>query len=96
MIFDTLYNKGYEAGVTAQKLECQEDQNRRLEEMLKYGKQIGLSEGYTKGYHDGYTVGYSEGEQDTLAREGIVRVPEKVLAEVKEEFEAVEDDMEAV
>lgn len=96
MIFDTLYNKGYEAGMNAQKVSDHEDQNRRLEDMFRRGKEAGLNDGFTKGYEKGYHDGYLVGENDAKAREGIIDLPEEVLAEVKEEFEAVEDDMEAV
>ena len=85
MIFDTIYNKGYEAGVNATKLEKEQDHTRRLEDMLKRGKDIG----YTKGYHDGYTIGYNDGK-------GTIDIPDEVLASVKEEFEAIEDDMREV
>ncbi len=100
MIFESIYNKGYEAGMNAQKVSDHEDQNRRLEDMFRRGKEYGLNEGFTKGYekgyHDGNTIGYNDGVNDTRAKEGIINIPDEVLAEVKEEFEAVEDDMEAV
>lgn len=41
---DDAYTDGYAAGVSAQKLSDHEDQNRRLEEMYQYGKQMGKSE----------------------------------------------------
>ena len=44
MIFDYFYNKGYEAGKNAQKLEQQIDQNRRLHDMYQYGKAYGYTE----------------------------------------------------
>lgn len=74
MIFDSIYNKGYEAGVTAQKCADHEAQNRRLEDMLKYGKAIGHTEGWEEGYIKGYECGYAEakaeiGEIDHLPEE---------------------------
>lgn len=96
MIFESIYNKGYEAGMNAQKVSDHEDQNRRLEDMFRRGKEYGLNNGFTKGYEKGYHDGYLVGENDAKAMEGIIDLPEEVLAEVKEEFEAVEDDMEAV
>ena len=94
MIFDTIYNKGYEAGVNKAKLENQEAQNRRLEDMLKYGKSIGFNDGFKKGYHDGYIVGYNEGEADTRAKEGIINLEVKDVAEKM--FAETEDDMTEV
>ena len=72
MIFDTIYNKGYEAGLNAARLENQEAQNRRLHEMFKFGKESGKTEGMTEGYKLGYKVGYSEGEMDTKAEVGVI------------------------
>lgn len=72
MIFDSIYQKGYEAGVTAQKCTEHEDQNRRLEEMLKYGKAIGRTEGWEEGYRKGYACGYSEGELDAKCEIGVI------------------------
>ena len=72
MIFDSIYNKGYEAGINAARLENQEAQNRRLEDMLKYGKEIGKTEGWKDGYMKGYEVGYSEGELDAKAEIGAI------------------------
>jgi len=72
IFFDEIYNKGYEAGVTAEKLKKQEDQNRRLEDMLKYGKEIGRTEGWQEGYLKGYEVGYSEGEQSAKDEIGVI------------------------
>ena len=92
--FDEIYNKGFEAGVNKAKLENQEAQNRRLEDMLKYGKNIGMNEGYTKGYHDGYIVGYNEGASDTKAKEGIVDLPDNWEEMLKDEME--DDVSEAV
>lgn len=72
MLFDSIYKKGYEAGVNAQKCADHEDQNRRLEEMLKYGKEIGRNDGWREGYIKGYECGYSEGEMDAKAQVGII------------------------
>ena len=44
MIFDSIYQKGYEAGVNAQKCSDHEDQNRRLNELYRIG--------YDRGYED--------------------------------------------
>ena len=74
MIFDTIYNKGYEAGLNAARLENQEAQNRRLEEMFKYGKEAGRGEGWKDGYTKGYECGYSEGEILLAAEKGIPAV----------------------
>lgn len=38
------YMKGYRAGEMAQKIQEREDQNRRLEDMLRRGKQLGRAE----------------------------------------------------
>lgn len=78
MIFDTIYNKGYEAGVTAQKCKEHEDQNRRLEEMFRYGKETGRTEGWKEGYAKGYECGYQEGEMDTKANNGIIELADSV------------------
>ena len=72
MIFDSIYNKGFEAGYTKRECEDHEDQNRRLQDMLKYGKEIGRNEGLTEGYKMGYKVGYSEGELDAKAEIGAI------------------------
>ena len=72
MIFESIYNKGYEAGVNATRLENQEAQNRRLHEMFKYGKESGKTEGMTEGYKLGYKVGYSEGETDAKCEIGVI------------------------
>lgn len=81
MIFDSIYQKGYEAGLNAQKCSDHEDQNRRLEDMLKYGKEIGRTDGYMEGYRKGYEVGYAEGEMDTKAEHGIIEIDEVVKEE---------------
>jgi len=72
MIFDSIYKKGYEAGQTAARLENQEAQNRRLEEMLKYGKEIGRQTGFEEGWKKGYEYGYQEGEADAKAEIGVI------------------------
>ena len=72
MIFDSIYQKGFEAGYNKARLENQEDQNRRLEEMLKYGKEIGRNDGWKEGYIKGYECGYSEGESDAKAEIGVI------------------------
>lgn len=43
-IFEDWYNKGYEAGVTAQKLEQREDFERRMTEMYHFGMAMGKQE----------------------------------------------------
>lgn len=43
-IFDDWYRKGYDAGVTAQKLEQREDFERRLTEMYHFGIAMGRQE----------------------------------------------------
>ena len=82
MIFDSIYNKGYEAGANAQKCADHEDQNRRLEDMLRRGKEIGHHEGWIEGYRTGYDCGYAEGEADTKAEHGIIEL--EATEEVKE------------
>ena len=72
MIFDYFYNKGYEAGKNAQRCENAEAQNRRLEDMLKYGKAIGKAEGWEEGYRKGYECGYTEGEMDARTEVGAI------------------------
>ena len=72
MIFDSIYNKGYEAGVNATRLENQEAQNRRLEEMFRFGKDAGIAEGWKEGYTKGYECGYSEGETDAKCEIGVI------------------------
>ena len=76
MIFDSIYNKGYEAGLNAARLENQEAQNRRLNEMFQYGKEAGKTDGMAEGYKLGYSVGYSEGEMDAKAEIGEIDLPE--------------------
>lgn len=43
-IFEDFYKRGYEAGVTAQKLEQREDFERRLTEMYHFGMAMGKQE----------------------------------------------------
>lgn len=76
MIFDTIYNKGYEAGYTKRECEDHEAQNRRLEDMLKYGKAIGKQEGLEEGFQRGYTYGYEEGKLDARAEVGEIELAE--------------------
>ena len=85
---DEAYQKGYEAGMTAQKLTDKSDQNRRLEDMLKYGKEIGKTEGLQEGYRIGYKCGYEEGEADTKAEIGEIDLP--VFDDIEEAVEAAE------
>ena len=82
MIFDSIYQKGFEAGINAQRCEDAEAQNRRLEEMLKYGKAIGRTEGWEEGYRKGYECGYSEGEMDAKAEVGVIEIHD--ISEVAE------------
>ena len=72
IIFDSIYNKGYEAGYNKRECEDHEAQNRRLEDMLKYGKEIGRNDGWREGYIKGYECGYSEGEMDAKAEIGVI------------------------
>lgn len=84
-----MYDKGFEAGVNAEKLSNHEAQNHRLEDMLHRGKEIGFDEGFKDGYKKGYECGYSEGEMDTRARNGIVELDD--LAELEDDVtEALE------
>lgn len=76
MIFDSIYNKGFEAGYTKRECEDHEDQNRRLEDMLKYGKAIGKQEGLEEGFQRGYTYGYEEGKLDAKAEIGEIELAE--------------------
>lgn len=85
MIFDYWYNKGVEAGYNKKSMENAEAQNQRLQDMLKYGKELGKHEGFIEGYADGYKVGYSEGEQDERARIGEIDLDE-VMEEVADEY----------
>lgn len=81
MIFDYWYNKGVEAGYNKKSMENAEAQNQRLQDMLKYGKELGKHEGFI----EGYKVGYSEGEQDERARIGEIDLDE-VMEEVADEY----------
>lgn len=81
---ERMYDKGFAAGVNAEKLSNHEAQNHRLEDMLHRGKKIGFDEGFVDGYKKGYTVGYSEGEQDTKAQNGIIEI---------DDLTAVDDDV---
>ena len=47
---NTMYDRGFQAGVNAQRLSDHEAQNHRLEDMLHRGKEIGFNEGFTDGY----------------------------------------------
>ena len=85
MLFEKYYKLGFEAGVNHQKMTEHEDQNRRLEDMLHYGKKIGHDEGWIEGYKKGYEVGYSEGEMDTRAEIGEIPIDD-ILEEVKNEY----------
>ena len=74
IFFTSIYEKGFEAGVNAQRLSDREAQNHRLEDMLRRGKKIGYDEGYVDGYMKGHEVGYSEGEADYKAAQGIIEL----------------------
>lgn len=74
MIFDSIYKKGYEAGINAQKCSDHEDQNRRLEQMYEYGKEAGYTKGMEDGLHEGYRIGYDCGKDDVLSKHGIVEI----------------------
>ena len=82
MIFDSIYQKGYEAGYTKRECEDHEAQNRRLEDMLKYGKEIGYAKGREDGIHEGYRIGYDCGCDDMVTKYGIVEIDE--IDEVEE------------
>ena len=43
-ILQDQYNKGFEAGVMAQKMKEKEDHNRQLTEMYNYGKEAGYND----------------------------------------------------
>ena len=58
MIFDSIYQKGYEAGYNKRECEDHEAQNRRLEDMLKYGKEIGYAKGREGGHFWGHHIHY--------------------------------------
>lgn len=88
-LLDAEYEKGVQAGIEKQKWQNAEDQNRRLLEVFRYGKEAGNVEGTKNGYALGYEVGYAEGWADCLAKHGIVEIS-------GEEFEALTDDMAAV
>ena len=85
MIFENWYQKihdqAYEAGYNAKAVEDHEAQNQRLQDMLKYGKELGKHEGFI----EGYKVGYSKGEQDERARIGEIDLDE-VMEEVADEY----------
>lgn len=88
-LLEAEYERGVKHGEEKQKLVNQEDQNRRLHEMFKYGKETGEVKGNVDGYALGHEVGYSEGWKDCLAKYGIVEIS-------AEEFDALTDDMAAV
>lgn len=71
-LLEEAYNKGHEAGYTKRECEDHEAQNRRLEDMLKYGKEIGRNEGFNDGFAKGYYAGYKEGEMDAKAEIGAI------------------------
>ena len=83
ILFDSIYDKGFQAGINAERLSNKEAQNHRLEDMLHRGKEIGFNEGFQDGYKKGYECGYSEGELDTRARNGIVELDD--LAELEDD-----------
>lgn len=85
IIFNSVYEKGFQAGVNAQMLSDKEAQNHRLEDMLRRGKKIGYDEGFVEGYTKGHERGYDDGYFDCKAKNGIV--------ELNDDFEAVEDDI---
>lgn len=89
ILFDSIYDKGFQAGINAERLSNKEAQNHRLEDMLHRGKEIGFDEGFQDGYKKGYECGYSEGEMDTRARNGIIELDD--LAELEDDVtEALE------
>ena len=85
---ERMYDRGFEAGVNAQRLSDHEAQNHRLEDMLHRGKKIGFDEGWKDGYEKGYKCGYSEGEADFAASNGIIELDD-LDAEPQTVFEGV-------
>lgn len=79
---DDAYAKGVTAGQYAEAIKEKEDQNRRLEDMLHHGKELGLDEGFKKGYY----AGYNDGEADAKAVGGEIDIEEID----NDAFEAVE------
>ena len=69
---DDTYAKGVTAVQYAEAVKEKEDQNRRLEDMLHRGKELGLEEGFKKGY---FAV-YSDGEADAKAVGGEIDIEE--------------------
>ena len=59
---DDAYAKGAAAGANAEALKDKEDQNRRLDDMMHHGKEVGLKEGFEKGYQAGYLDGHVDGK----------------------------------
>lgn len=89
IIFNSIYEKGFQAGINAERLSNKEAQNHRLEDMLHRGKKIGFDEGFVDGYKKGYEIGYNEGEMDTRARNGIIELDD--IAELDDDVaEALE------
>lgn len=85
---DDAYSKGVAAGSAAEAIKDREDQNRRLEDMLHFGKDAGHKEGYFEGYKDGYKAGYSKGEEDALADIGEIDLSD-LEDDVTDAFEEV-------
>ena len=85
---DDAYSKGVAAGSAAEAIKDREDQNRRLEDMLHFGKESGHKEGYFEGYKDGYKVGYAKAEEDVRAEIGEID-----LSDLEDDVsEALEDE----
>lgn len=74
IIFNSIYEKGFQAGVNAQMLADKEAQNHRLEDMLRRGKKIGYDEGFVEGYTKGHERGYDDGYFDCKAKNGIIEL----------------------
>ena len=88
-MFSGIFDKGYEAGYTKRCMEDHEAQNRRLEQMLKYGKELGHRDGYVEGYMKGYEIGYAEGEYDT--KDGVIEL-EDLIDDVDEALEGCDTE----
>ena len=86
-MFEQWYQRAYESGYNARLAEDHSDQNRRLEDMLRRGKELGYQEGYMDGYKKGYEIGYAEGELDTRDKMGIIEVSQEEFDELTKESE---------
>ena len=85
---DDAYAKGVCAGTMQQKLTDHEDQNRRLEDMLHKGKEIGMKEGLEEGFRKGYHQGFDDGAFDERCKIGEIDLP--VVDDIGEALEEAE------